>query len=88
MAVNTRVLRWAVIPLLLLVCVTIALWDLGVEPDVPGLPHPPHPSRDHASMKARGRLDPGRVRERRDQRAGLITAQQIVEWAASGPRQT
>jgi hypothetical protein len=50
MAIDLRVLRWAVVPLLLLVCVTVALWQLGVEPDVPGSRHTPRHAQHHGGQ--------------------------------------
>jgi hypothetical protein len=50
MAIDIRVFRWALVPLLLIVCVTVALWQLGVEPDVPAVRHPPAHAQDHGGQ--------------------------------------
>jgi hypothetical protein len=50
MAIDIRVFRWALVPLLMLVCVTIALWQLGVEADVPGVHRAPVHAQDHGGQ--------------------------------------
>jgi hypothetical protein len=50
MAIDIRVFRWALVPLLLVVCVTVALWQLGVEADVPGVRHTPAHAQDHGGQ--------------------------------------
>jgi hypothetical protein len=50
MAIDIRVFRWALVPLLLIVCVTVALWQLGVEADVPGVRDTPAHAQDHGGQ--------------------------------------
>lgn len=41
MAIDPRVLWWALVPILLIVCVTVALWDLRGQDGRPGVSDPP-----------------------------------------------
>jgi hypothetical protein len=51
MAIDPRVLWWALVPILLIVCVTVALWDLRGQ-DGRGVSDPPRQHQSQERIKA------------------------------------
>ena len=55
MVIDPRVLWWALVPILLIVCITVALWDLRGRDGHPG--DAPQRLRSQETMKAPAEAD-------------------------------